>query len=78
MIMACDGLWDVFTSQQAVELVARFLDDHNSPEVWCPWSGAVSLGVVVGSLTELVCEPFRHSCAYGALFFVSCSLRQSD
>ncbi len=34
IVAACDGLWDVFTSQQVVDIVHQFLfEDDNSPEV---------------------------------------------
>ena len=33
VVIACDGLWDVFSSQQVVDLVHQFLEDGNSPEV---------------------------------------------
>lgn len=47
VIIACDGLWDVFSSQQAVDLVAGFLDDHNSPEFAA--ERLVDLAVKLGS-----------------------------
>lgn len=32
VLIACDGLWEVFTSQRAVDCVKRFFEDGNSPE----------------------------------------------
>ncbi|KAL0043145.1 hypothetical protein WJX79_010487 [Trebouxia sp. C0005] len=33
ILMACDGLWDVFKSQRAVEFARQKLRDHNDPQL---------------------------------------------
>jgi protein phosphatase 2C family protein 2/3 len=32
LVIGCDGLWDVFTSQNAVDLARKELQQHNDPE----------------------------------------------
>jgi protein phosphatase 2C family protein 2/3 len=31
MVVACDGLWDMLSSQRCVEIARRHLRDHNDP-----------------------------------------------
>ena len=31
MVVACDGLWDLLSSQRCVEIARRHLRDHNDP-----------------------------------------------
>ena len=33
ILLACDGLWDVFTSQRAVEIARQKLRSHNDPQL---------------------------------------------
>ena len=33
MVLACDGLWEVLTSQSVVDLIRKYLDEGNTPEL---------------------------------------------
>ncbi len=48
ILMACDGLWDVFKSQRAVEFARQKLRDHNDPQL-CSQQ-LVSFGATTDSL----------------------------
>jgi serine/threonine protein phosphatase PrpC len=37
MVLACDGLWEVLSSQNVVDLTNKFLKDGSTPEVTPPW-----------------------------------------
>ena len=32
LLLACDGLWDVFSSQRAIEFARSRLQEHNDPQ----------------------------------------------
>ena len=32
MVVACDGLWDMLSSQRCVEIARQHLRDHNDPQ----------------------------------------------
>lgn len=32
MVVACDGLWDMLSSQRCIEIARQHLRDHNDPQ----------------------------------------------
>ncbi|KAG0458169.1 hypothetical protein HPP92_023326 [Vanilla planifolia] len=61
LIMGCDGIWDVFRSQNAVDFARRKLQEHNDPEACCQ---------------DLVCEALkRKSCDNLAVIVICFSSR---
>ncbi len=48
MVVACDGLWDMLSSQRCIEIARQHLRDHNDPQ---------------SCAQLLVCQPFSLHCA---------------
>ncbi|XP_078157920.1 putative protein phosphatase 2C 27 isoform X2 [Carex rostrata] len=57
LIIACDGIWDVFSNQNAVDFIRRRLQEHNDAKLCCKQfvEEAIRLGATDNLTAVLVC-----------------------